>query len=80
MRTGRGTLATGLDAAGFLEAEIPDAMDNLQKVFDQLDSNGDILIHSSKVAHNRRATATSNARETSSDIVEEQLGQLRLLL
>ena len=37
-------LGDGLDAAGFLEAEIPDAMENLQKVFDQLDSNGDGFI------------------------------------
>ena len=37
-------LGDGLDAAGFLEAEIPYAMENLQKVFDQLDSNGDGFI------------------------------------
>ena len=37
-------LGDGLDAAGFPEAEIPDAMENLQKVFDQLDSNGNGFI------------------------------------
>ena len=44
MRTGARDLGDGLDAAGFLEAEIPDAMENLQKVSDQLDANGDGFI------------------------------------